>query len=64
MVNYHQPRSRILPSQTLILNSVYKITEFPTRQMRHYLAKILGLPPRSVQIWFQNQRQKKRFGKK
>ncbi|KAI9296339.1 homeobox-domain-containing protein [Neoconidiobolus thromboides FSU 785] len=40
------------------LERAYMITPFPNRSLRVQLAKSLNLKPRTIQIWFQNRRQK------
>ncbi|KNE56059.1 hypothetical protein AMAG_01902 [Allomyces macrogynus ATCC 38327] len=53
-------RNRTIMSafQTCVLRRVLALTAFPSTQVREMLAAELGMPPRTVQIWFQNQRQK------
>ncbi|KAJ3272557.1 hypothetical protein HK104_004449 [Borealophlyctis nickersoniae] len=46
------------PFQTRVLRRVLAFSCFPTTDQRTYLASELGMTPRGVQIWFQNQRQK------
>lgn len=53
-------RNSLTPYQTKILQRVLDQTAFPTKTLREQLAKMLNLSTRSVQIWFQNQRQKAR----
>ena len=48
------------PFQSKVLHRVLEQTEFPNTELRILLAKRLGMKPRTVQIWFQNQRQKKK----
>lgn len=50
-------RKRASPAQVAILRLFYQRNAFPDTQCRLYLAQKLGMTPRSVQIWFQNQRQ-------
>ncbi|KAJ3373571.1 Double homeobox protein 4 [Allomyces arbusculus] len=52
-----KPRSRLTREQTAILKRVYAVTYFPDRATKEQLAGELGIPVRTVQIWFQNQRQ-------
>ncbi|KAK1347667.1 homeobox domain-containing protein [Hamiltosporidium tvaerminnensis] len=49
-----------------VLNSVYEVSSFPSTETRCEIALLLGIPQRSVQVWFQNKRQlsKKREGTK
>ena len=57
-------RTVMTPSQTRILLAVLDETYFPTNEQREQLSKILQIPQRTIQVWFQNQRQKaKQFGK-
>lgn len=53
-------RRRILlaPFQTKILKKVLQKTAFPSIKVRNNLSKLLNVPSRNIQIWFQNQRQK------
>lgn len=53
-------RTVMTSSQCRVLNKVLEQTAFPSTEIRENLAKILGMKPRTVQIWFQNQRQKSR----
>ncbi|ELQ75703.1 Homeodomain-like protein [Trachipleistophora hominis] len=46
--------------QKRVLQEVYKLTDFPSTNTREELALLLGLPHRSIQVWFQNKRQKNR----
>ena len=55
-------RTVMTPGQSRILRKVLEQTSFPSTEMREALAKSLGMKPRTVQIWFQNQRQKSRQG--
>ncbi|KAJ9048700.1 Short stature homeobox protein 2 [Entomophthora muscae] len=55
-------RQRMSPYQTLFLDEVFRITQFPDGPARHRLAKKLNLTPRKIQVWFQNRRQKLRHG--
>lgn len=50
-------RKRATPGQVAILKMFYARNPFPDTDCRHFLAERLGMTPRSVQIWFQNQRQ-------
>ena len=45
-------RARATPEQLEILNQVYARTPFPSTQERIDLAAVLGMTPRSVQIWY------------
>lgn len=45
------------PFQTKVLQELFKITAFPSTATRKDLALILSIPPRSIQVWFQNARQ-------
>ncbi|CAG8633130.1 13766_t:CDS:2, partial [Ambispora leptoticha] len=46
------------PYQSRVLRKVLAVTSFPSTEMREALANALNMHPRTVQIWFQNQRQK------
>ncbi|KAL7318448.1 hypothetical protein PS15m_001691 [Mucor circinelloides] len=50
-------RRRATVSQTQALQRVFEKTAFPSTGLRENLARHLGMPPRTVQIWFQNKRQ-------
>ncbi|KMV65946.1 homeobox domain-containing protein [Encephalitozoon cuniculi EcunIII-L] len=54
------PRTRMTAGQTRVLMSFFKDNPFPSTTAREKLSKVLGVGPRTVQIWFQNQRQKAR----
>lgn len=43
--------------QQNVLKQVYEITNFPSTETRNELALLLGIPQRSIQVWFQNRRQ-------
>lgn len=43
--------------QTLVLTKLFDVSNFPSTETREEVAILLGLPQRSVQIWFQNRRQ-------
>ncbi|KAJ1970857.1 hypothetical protein H4R35_005614 [Dimargaris xerosporica] len=51
-------RTVTTPYQARVLNYVLMQTSFPSTEQREQLAKRLGMTPRTVQVWFQNQRQK------
>ena len=51
-------RTVLTPMQTRILCQVLEKTYFPTSLQREQLSCMLGVPQRTIQIWFQNQRQK------
>ncbi len=51
-------RTIMTPYQSRVLRRVLDHTAFPSTEVREQLAKMLGMKPRTVQIWFQNQRQK------
>lgn len=50
-------RKRASQEQISELKKVFEKNPFPTTDARKRLAKKLGMTARSVQIWFQNQRQ-------
>ncbi|CAG8509556.1 2851_t:CDS:2 [Ambispora gerdemannii] len=58
--NARRKRSRNVtsPYQSRVLRKVLAVTSFPSTEMREALANALNMHPRTVQIWFQNQRQK------
>lgn len=53
-------RTLMSPFQTRVLRRVLQKTAFPSITLRNSLSKLLGVPSRTIQIWFQNQRQKAR----
>ena len=53
-------RTLMTPFQTRVLKKVLQKTAFPSVALRSNLSKLLGVPGRTIQIWFQNQRQKAR----
>jgi hypothetical protein len=59
---FSKKRSRMIlsPLQTKVLLRVFQKTAFPSAVVRNNLSKIIGIPSRNIQIWFQNQRQKLR----
>ncbi|ORX52043.1 homeobox-domain-containing protein [Hesseltinella vesiculosa] len=50
-------RKRASPAQLRVLNHVFNHTCFPSTELRMQLSKQLDMPPRTIQIWFQNKRQ-------
>lgn len=52
-------RTRWTPAQREVLERAFDDTPFPTRATRQELASALGVTTRSVQVWFQNQRQRR-----
>ncbi|KAL1922901.1 uncharacterized protein VTP21DRAFT_9277 [Calcarisporiella thermophila] len=53
-------RTITTPYQTRVLRKVLALTAFPSTQMRRMLAEALNMSPRTVQIWYQNRRQKEK----
>lgn len=53
-----QTRKRISAQQTSILEAGYQRCAKPDKEYREELAEKTGLPPRTIQIWFQNRRAK------
>lgn len=51
-------RTIMTPSQNELLMRFFLIDPFPPTEIREDLARNLKIKPRTVQIWFQNQRQK------
>ncbi|KAI8379701.1 uncharacterized protein BYT42DRAFT_569693 [Radiomyces spectabilis] len=51
-------RTRVTPSQLIILEETFSVTATPDSKMRKRLAEKLDMPERSIQIWFQNRRAK------
>lgn len=60
MENSDRRKSRlsITPEQHKVLLDNFAICAFPNSARRLKLAGILNISPRSIQIWFQNRRQK------
>ncbi|KAI0223401.1 Short stature homeobox protein 2, partial [Massospora cicadina] len=52
-----QGRSRASYQQLLVLNHTFRLTPYPDTKLRTTLSEQLRMPPRAVQIWFQNKRQ-------
>lgn len=53
-----QTRKRISAQQTSVLEAGYQRCAKPDKEYREELAEKTGLPPRTIQIWFQNRRAK------
>ena len=51
------------PFQIKVLQELFKVTAFPLTATRKDLSLLLSIPPRSIQVWFQNTRQARRRGK-
>ena len=51
-------RSKISPEATVILTRFFEKQPLPDLETRQSLAASLGMTPRSVQVWFQNRRQR------
>lgn len=51
-------RTVMTPHQYKVLRKVLQHTSFPPSELRTQLSKVLNMPSRTIQIWFQNQRQK------
>ncbi|KAI9223469.1 hypothetical protein BC828DRAFT_403120 [Blastocladiella britannica] len=52
-----KPRSRLTREQMASLKRVYASTYFPDKATKERLSRELAIPARTIQIWFQNQRQ-------
>jgi hypothetical protein len=55
-----QTRKRLTDYQQEVLENAYTQTSFPSSKIRDKLAEFLGIHSRTVQIWFQNRRQRMR----
>ncbi|KAJ1629663.1 hypothetical protein T492DRAFT_873011 [Pavlovales sp. CCMP2436] len=51
-------RSTFSPEQLSVLEEAFITNPLPNLAARHLLAEELGLTPRTIQVWFQNRRQK------
>ena len=59
MATYRVPRQpRYTPEQLQRLQEEFEACELPSKERREALAAELDIPTRSVQIWFQNRRQR------
>ncbi|KAJ9073224.1 hypothetical protein DSO57_1002200 [Entomophthora muscae] len=53
-------RHRMSSYQTSLLELAFQTSRFPSRDAREFVASLLNISPRRVQVWFQNKRQKLR----
>lgn len=53
-----KPRTRMTGDQIKALMGCFQDNPFPSTLAREELSRVLSISPRTVQIWFQNQRQK------
>ncbi|OAG31181.1 hypothetical protein NEDG_01594 [Nematocida displodere] len=51
-------RTVMTPMQSETLKRYFKVNSFPSAEDRAAISGTLGMKPRTVQVWFQNQRQK------
>lgn len=51
-------RTTMSQLQSAVLKKYFRLNMFPSTEVREELAKMLEMRPRTVQVWFQNQRQK------
>ncbi|KRH93038.1 putative Homeodomain-like, Homeodomain-related, Homeobox protein [Pseudoloma neurophilia] len=51
-------RTILTNEQTRYLQTYFFHNTFPTKEERDIVARKLNMPPRTIQIWFQNMRQK------
>ena len=51
-------RSELAPKQLIALMAQFKADRLPNNETREKLARDLGMSARSVQVWFQNRRQR------
>ncbi|KXN66073.1 homeobox [Conidiobolus coronatus NRRL 28638] len=54
---YYPRRKRVNTMQLKILNDQFSKNPFPSIEQRSKLSGMLGISPKSIQIWFQNKRQ-------
>lgn len=61
-IHESRKRSRTIMTvgQNRTLMQYFEVNRFPSAEVREELSKILNMKPRTIQIWFQNQRQKTR----
>lgn len=50
-------RQRLTREQTFVLKAVYEHNFFPSKELQTKLSTELNIPIRTLQVWFQNQRQ-------
>lgn len=55
---FKRTRTTMSNTQHNMLLKVFEMDQFPSTEVREDIARKLMLKPRTVQIWFQNQRQK------
>lgn len=53
-------RTKVTAEQGVVLMKSFAHDRFPSTAAREELSRALEITPRSVQVWFQNQRQKTR----
>ncbi|CAO3623556.1 unnamed protein product [Cunninghamella echinulata] len=51
-------RTRVTPTQLIVLEDTFAVSATPDSKMRKHLALKLQMPEQSIQIWFQNRRAK------
>lgn len=56
-------RIRMSNLQQSVLNFFFQVNQFPDSRQRDVLSKFLNIEAHSIQIWFQNQRQKWKMNK-
>ncbi|KAF9761938.1 Homeobox protein HD-7 [Nosema granulosis] len=52
--------SRKTEFQKTALKKIFNLTKYPTKQTREDMALLLALSPKTIQIWFQNERKLRR----
>ncbi|CAH1964174.1 unnamed protein product [Acanthoscelides obtectus] len=62
----HSTRNRTVISkkQVEVLQAVFDVNPFPSKDIRTRLEKVTGLPMRVIRVWFQNRRREKKYKSK
>nr|CAH7722248.1 unnamed protein product [Callosobruchus chinensis] len=57
----HRNRTVISKKQVEVLQAVFDVNPFPSKDIRTRLEKVTGLPMRVIRVWFQNRRREKKY---
>nr|CAI5854439.1 unnamed protein product [Callosobruchus analis] len=60
----HRNRTVISKKQVEVLQAVFDVNPFPSKDIRTRLEKVTGLPMRVIRVWFQNRRREKKYKSK